>query len=136
MKRSQLLFSLGLLILLSCTNNVRDWKGGSIRKTGNYVYRDSLSIEVDIEDNLVKYKMKDGSGNELLRNKYDFSNLHRWVLYLDEDKTLWVFSSDIGDGIWKWDPKTNRYIYSPFDHHLTGREVPRYLYNDLKDYFD
>ena len=80
--------------------------------------------------------MMDGSGDELLRTKHIFSDFHKWVLYLDKDKSLWVLSSDIGDGVWKWDSKSSQYIYSAFDHYLEGREVPPYMYDDLKDYLD
>jgi hypothetical protein len=125
-----------LLVLLSCTKTVRHWKGGSITSPGNYIHDNTLLIEVDIEDDLLKYTMKDDAGNEILRNKYNLSILHKWALYLDKDESLWVLSSDIGDGLWKRDSATNQYSYIGFDHYLTAREVPEDLYNDLKDYFD
>jgi hypothetical protein len=135
MKRLLILLPFSFFLLLSCTHTVKDWSGGSITKPGNYIYKDSLVLQVEIENSLVEFKMTDVAGNEIVRNKYDFSDFHKWALYLDKDKSLWVFSSDIGDGLWKRNPETNQYTYIGFDHHLTRGEVPKDLYTDLEEFF-
>jgi hypothetical protein len=123
-------------MLMSCTDDISRWKEGAIRKEGNYSYRDSLYINVDVKDHLVKFQITDSSKKEIAHNMHDFSDLHAWGLYLDKDKSLWVLSSDIGYSQWKWNPETNQYKYVEFSHYLTKDEVPRHLYEDLKEFFD
>lgn len=136
-KMLPILPALGLLTtLLSCTDSNSDWREGAIRKAGNYSYKDSLYINVDVEDKLVKFKITNSSNNEIAHNMHDFSDLHEWALYLDKDKSLWVLSSDLGYSKWKWNPQTNQYTYIEFDHYLTKDEVPKYLCEDLKEFFD
>lgn len=138
MKKSFRMFSTFcfLIMLMSCTDDSSSWKEGAIRKEGNYSYRDSLYINVDVKDHLVKFQITDSSRKEIAYNMHDFSDLHAWALYLDKDKSLWVLSSDIGYSQWKWNPETNQYKYVEFSHYLTKDEVPRHLYEDLKEFFD
>lgn len=124
------------MILSSCSDNNSYWKEGVIREAGNYSYKDSLYIKVDVENKLVKFTLMDSAKNEIARNVHDFSDLHKWALYLDKDKSLWVLSSDIGYSMLKRNPQTNQYTYTEFDHYLTKDEVPKYLYEDLKEFFD
>jgi hypothetical protein len=127
-----------LVAFLSCADHddSSSWKEGAIRRSGTYSYKDSLYINVDVKDDLVKFNIIDKTKKEVARSMHDFSDLHEWALYLDKDKSLWVLSSDIGYSKWEWNPQTNQYAYIEFDHYLTKDEVPEYLYEDLKDFFN
>lgn len=54
-----------------------------------------------LENNFVRYKAYDGNGRTVITYDYNISTFQNWAFYLDEKKNFWVFSSDIGDSVWK-----------------------------------
>jgi hypothetical protein len=120
------------LTAMSCSLNHKDWKQGSIVKEGKYQSAD-LEITVQVENDLVSFTVLNHAGNILFKNPHSFSALHKWALYLDKEESLWVLSGDIGDSIFKKD-STGIYNYSQFSHYLRRKDVPDYMYDDLKDF--
>jgi hypothetical protein len=133
--------SLILLLLIyfwSCAvGDDRTWDFGAITEPGDYINKkEKVSLQVRIENNLVKYRLSDSLGNEVFRQKRIFSNLHNWAFYLDHRGSIWILSSDIGYAILRKDSTTGTYQYSEFDHFLRPNEVPKELFDDLPEFFD
>lgn len=53
------------------------------------------------ENSLVDYKIIRTETSEEFTPLQLFSEAMRWAFYWENDKTLWVFSSDIGTSVWK-----------------------------------
>lgn len=129
-------YFISLLLVLSCTPDYDKLKGRTISQEGNYNYNDSLYLRVDVKDDLVSYSVKDYSGEVLIDMPNEFSNLHRWILYIDKSQSIWVLSSDLGHSLWKRNDSDHAYEQVNFSNYLEKEDVPNYLYNDLKDFFD
>lgn len=130
-----------ILILLghcfSCDKSVQNWKSRAIREPGNYLNKKTgLLLKVQVENSLVKYTLINDTGEQVLKQQRDFSDLHNWALYLDRKNSLWILSSDIGYALWRKDSTTNTYEYTEFDHFLARKEVPMELADALPEFFD
>ena len=123
-------------LLICCNHTEKNWIGGAVWKPGTYVHKDSsIKLKVYIDDKFVRYIMWDNKNNELLRSNRNISDLHKWVIYLDKGKSLWVLSSDIGDARWSKTP-SGIYTYEEFGRHLTKIEMPPEIENDIAEYFE
>jgi len=138
MKRSYIFF-MGLLVLMASCDQKREkknWDGGKIELPGSYHYDlKNLTLNISLEDNLVRYNLIDSLGNKLLETKDDINSYQRWALFLDENESLWVLSSDIGNAYWKKDTATQTYIYTRIDHLFDQSIVPKKVYSETKDFF-
>jgi len=121
------------LVVICCSTNNADWATGAIVEQGTY-RTGSIQIIVWVNNDLVDFKVLDSEGDILIQNPHAFSALHRWALYLDEDESLWILSSDLGHYIFKKNTTSGGYQYLQFNHFLKKDEVPEYMYNDLKSY--
>jgi hypothetical protein len=135
-----LIYFLGLLAItmMSCyqQGEVKDWKGGKVESPGTYHYaKKTLTLDVRIEKGFVKYSLKDSLGNELLSTKDDISKYQRWALFFDEDESLWILSSDIGNAYWKKNEKNQTYTYIRIDHLFDISTIPPKVYAEVKDFF-
>jgi len=45
----------------------------------------------------------------MLQQDMDISIHQHWGFFLDSKRNFWVFSSDVGDGIWEKDSVTSKY---------------------------
>ncbi|MDL5050859.1 hypothetical protein QQ054_33205 [Oscillatoria amoena NRMC-F 0135] len=120
-----------LLVLIfvtqSCKESACNWSGGEITDYGTYCNGD-LKIKVYEEDSYLRYEMRDKKDDVAVKYDMNISVVHHWGLFLDNDKNLWVFSSDIGDAVWKRDSLTGEYSKKIFHHSLTRDSVPSELY--------
>ncbi|MFM7854925.1 MAG: hypothetical protein ACKO96_24100 [Flammeovirgaceae bacterium] len=116
-----------IFVLQSCNEPACDWKGGEITDYGTYC-NDDFKINVYEKDNYLKYEVRNKKEDVIIRQNVNISIVHHWGLFLDNDKNLWVFSSDIGDSIWKMDSLTGKYNNRIFHHWLTRDSVPSELY--------
>jgi len=116
-----------LFLLQSCKEPACDWKGGEIIDYGTYC-NDDFKIKVYKEGNFLRYEVENKKDDVAIKNDMDISVFHHWGLFLDNDKSVWVFSSDIGDAVWKRDSVTGEYRKRMFHHFLTRDSVPNELY--------
>ena len=105
-----------------------DWKGGEITDYGTYCNSD-LKIKVYEEDNYLRYEMRDKKDDVTVKYDMNISVFHHWGLFLDNDRNLWVFSSDIGGSVWKRDSVTGEYNNRIFHHWPTRDSVPNEVYS-------
>lgn len=93
------------------------------------VYCDGeLSIKVYAKDGYLKYEVYNKGDEILFCQDMNISIYQRWGLFLDNNKNLWVFSSDVGHCIWERDSGTGRYRKRTFYHQLSKDEVPEEIY--------
>ncbi|NOS93403.1 MAG: hypothetical protein HOP30_15900 [Cyclobacteriaceae bacterium] len=123
-----------ILALQSCSELTCDWSGGVITDYGSYCNND-LKIKVYEDSNYLRYEVLNQKGNVVIKTDMNISKFQRWGLFLDEQKNLWVLSSDVGDAVWKLDSSTGRYNKKMFHYYLTKDSVPRELYNSKLKYF-
>jgi hypothetical protein len=123
------LFVLGILILViqSCKDSSCDWKGGEITDVGTYCNTDVL-IKVYKEGNYLRYEVKNKKDSILIKSDENISVIQQWGLFFDSDRNLWVFSSDIGDSIWKRDSITGKYNKKIFIGWLKKDSVPSEIF--------
>jgi len=120
------------LTLNSCNSQIGNWQKRGITRYGSYSI-DSLTIDIYEENNYLKYELKDDKGKVLIENDMNISVYQSWGLFLDNERNLWVFSSDIGDAVWMRNPSTGIYAKKSFDHWLTKDSVPHEVYeSDMK----
>jgi hypothetical protein len=120
----------------SCKEPSCDWKGGEIIDYGTYCNND-LKIKVYEEDNYLRYEIRNSKDEIIIKNDMNVSIVQHWGLFLDNEKNLWVFSSDVGTGIWERDPLTGEYIKKIFHHKLTRDSVPSEVYSSaMKRFID
>lgn len=119
-----------ILILLapSCKPQNCDWKGGEIIDFGIFCNND-FTIKVSEKDHYLKYAVHNKNGEIVIKQDMNISVIHHWGLFLDSNKNLWVFSSDVGDGVWELEKSTGIYRKRMFYHELTKDEVPQELFN-------
>src|SRR5688500_17973920 len=102
----------GLVVLIfivqSCKESTCDWKGGEVADYGTYC-NNELKLKVSEEDNYLKYEVRNNEGAIVIKNDENISVVQRWALFLDKDKKLWVFSSDIGHSCWIRDSMDDKY---------------------------
>ncbi len=122
-----------LLTITACKNN-KQWSGGEINTAGNYKYGD-LEIIVEKNDRAVDYSMLNLKGDTLVKSENRFSPFQRWALYLDDDKTLWVFSSDIGDICWKKDSVSHKYVKHEFLGLIPKDSIPADVFETLRKFY-
>lgn len=121
------MFFVVCLMLCKCQSNSQD---GRITAKGIYEYKDVRVVVKDQSYN-VRYLMLSSTGDTLINNG-NFSSLHRWALLLDKDRTLWVFSSDIGHSFWKLDTKSGKYIEHPLVAPIHTDSLSAEVYSTLK----
>jgi len=115
------------LVLNSCRSQTGDWQKKGITQYGNYSV-DSLTIDVYEESNYLKYDVKNNKGEVLIENDMNISVYQSWGIFLDNERNLWVFSSDIGDAVWIRDRLKGGYTKKSFNHWLTKDSVPAEVY--------
>jgi hypothetical protein len=116
-----------LLNITSCSNTNCDWKGGLIRDFGEYCTGE-LKVSVFEKSNDLKYEVRNSEGEIVIQQDMSISIYQHWGLFLDKKKNFWVFSSDVGTGIWERDKGTGRYNKRMFHHQLSKDEVPPEIY--------
>ena len=124
--------------MFSCDQKkeISNWKGGKIESPGSYHYdRENLTLNVSLENDLVRYELIDSLGNPLLKTKEDINKYQKWALLLDENESLWVLSSDIGNAWWERDTVTQTYSYTKIDHLFDQSSIPRNVYSEIKEFF-
>lgn len=122
-----------LLVTTSCNDTECNWKGGEIIELGEYC-NDEVKIKVYEKNDYLKYMVLDKNNDLIIQEDMNISLFQRWGLFLDKKGNFWVFSSDVGDCVWKKD-STGRYHKTTFYHQLTKDEVPLELYeSSLKRY--
>ncbi len=121
------------MIFAGCQQK-QQWNGGAINKPGYYEFHSEINISVNERNNLIEYSVESKDGSLTIPRK-SFSALHNWAFYLENDGTLWVFSSDMGHSVWK---RNSQGIFkeTAFDHYLSREEIPKHIYNSLADYFE
>jgi len=122
-------------LFLSCQAHESKWQGGKITEPGTYEYHDgSLTINIYLENNFVRYKGIDDDGKTVIKYDYNISVFQNWAFYLDEKTNFWVFSSDIGDSVWKKGSGSS-YFQTTFNRQLTENDVPESVYTNCKEFF-
>lgn len=124
-----------VFLLVSCD---KESNGIAIEKPGIYECLDGkYAINVSRRNDLIGYCIKDAEGNVLVENgDIKFGALYPWAFYFSaETKSLWVFSSDLGHFVWKFDEVKNQYRCIQIDHRLRRNEVPVYIYDALPEFF-
>jgi len=116
-----------LLIYASPSCKKSRWESGEITNYGTYNNTD-LKIKVYEENSYLKYEVRNEKNEVVIKNDDNLSVVHQWGLFVDDDKNVWVFSSDIGDAIWKRDTITGKYAKRVFRDWLTRDSVPDELY--------
>lgn len=120
-----------ILIALSCKESACDWKGGEITNYGNYC-NSHVKIKVYEKDNYLKYEMRNREEDIIISNDENISVVHRWALFLDDEKNLWVFSSDIGHSCWIKGIGTKGYVKREFVGQISKDSIPAEVYATLK----
>jgi hypothetical protein len=109
MKKINLFITLFIVITCGCRDYdykvYKDWKGGYLDTFGKYIMqKEPTTLDVYNAKGLLRYSLivnKDTA----LKSKENASIYQRWFLYLDEQRNLWVESSDIG--VWVWCKSAN-----------------------------
>jgi hypothetical protein len=121
-------------ITTSCNNANCNWTGGEIIDFGEYCNED-FKIKVYEKNHYLQYVLLNKDNGLIIQEDMNISVFQRWGLFLDKKGNLWVFSSDVGDCIWKKDSATGRYRKTTFSHQLSKGEIPPELYeSSLKRY--
>jgi len=125
---------LSLFYLISCaSNNHRDLL---IDSEGTfYNSTKTLQLNIYVENNFVRYVLRDGRGNEKLRFNENISVFQEWGFYLDKNDTLWVFSSDIGNSLWVKNKKNDSYSEIIMDHLYNTSKVPQEIFRETRRFF-
>ena len=117
-----------ILVIFSCSNSNCNWAGGEILDFGEYC-NGEFKINVFENDNDLKYEVRNKNNEIVIKQDMNISIHQHWGLFLDAKKNFWVFSSDVGDGIWEKDSATGKYRKRMFHHWLTKEEVPQEIYD-------
>jgi len=115
-----------ILIIISCSSNC-NWVGGEIVDLGKYC-NSELKINVFRNGNYLKYEVRNNRDVIVIQQDMNISIHQHWGFYLDSKMNFWVFSSDVGTGIWERNSTTGQYSKRMFHHKLTKKEVPLELY--------
>src|SRR5213595_169360 len=95
-----------MLLLMFMTASWNDancnWMGGEITALGDYC-SDEVRIKVYEENDFLKYIVLDKNNELIIQEDMNISLFQRWGLFLDKKGNFWVFSSDVGDCVWKKD---------------------------------
>jgi hypothetical protein len=140
MKLIDIFIILSLIFLCSCKNQPKiyhNWTKGYINLFGKYINdKEHLQLVVYDENGLLRYNLVNNKDTDLKSNE-NASIYQQWFLYLDENKYLWVESSDIG--IWVWSRSSNNQ-YQKFDIDKRPKSckiIPKqFLDSALIDYHD
>ncbi len=125
------------LIIFSCSEHkdAVSWDGELIEREGTYTnLANGLSVDISIEDGFVRYAMYDSLDNQLLKFNENISAYQRWAFIMDEDGSLWVLSSDIGNAVWKKNLDTKKYEFIKMDMYFDKSTIPKSIYNKIKPY--
>jgi hypothetical protein len=132
--RTLTVLSLFFLLIISCANIKHE--NLLIDSEGTYYNSDkSLKLHIYIENNFVRYMLQDKRGKELVRFNENISAFQKWGFYLDNNDTLWVFSSDIGNSFWVKDKKGNTYSEVIMDHLYDDKKVPQEIFKETRQFF-
>jgi hypothetical protein len=115
-----------MLLTTSCNKTQCNWKGGEIVELGEYC-NDEVKIKAYDKNGFLKYMVVDKKNDLIIQEDMNISLFHRWGMFLDKRGNFWVFSSDVGDCVWKKDSE-GRYHKTTFYHQLSKDEVPPELY--------
>ena len=102
-----LLFLSVLLTVFGCSFAAKD--NGLINDFGEYKISGGTILKVMDNNGLLDYQMLDKKGKVLFETYTPISLYHRWGMYVDDTKTLWVFSSDRGNYKWAMNTETGDY---------------------------
>ena len=103
--------------------------------TGTYYYPQSnLTLKVYLENGFVRYNLKDSLGGQLITYKENISTYQKWAFFIDENKSLWVLSSDIGNTWWRRDTDRQLYTYIRIDHLFDKSTIPKDVYQEIKEF--
>ena len=58
-------------------------------------------LKIDNTSGLINYSIFDSKESLIISNRYHFSDYQRWYIVSDEEGSIWVHSSDIGDVLYK-----------------------------------
>jgi hypothetical protein len=122
------------LFLFSCLSNKGSWSGRKITSPGTYEVGPGISLEVFTEGSWVKYTVTNKKGDVIMKSSDGMSAHQKWAFYLDENKDLWVFSTDIGDSVWRRQP-SGFYHHQYFNSFLSPDQVPPSVYQYCKEFF-
>ncbi|MEO9964790.1 MAG: hypothetical protein ABJF11_03310 [Reichenbachiella sp.] len=124
------LFALVTLVTSNCKNTIDESNNRAISELGIYTYKnENLKIIAYEDKHALKYIMLDSTYNVLLRDNFKISLFHNWGLYLDENKNLWVLSSDIGHSCWIYNDSTNTYTNQVLYGKIDEYSLPKGLLN-------
>jgi len=122
------------LLIISCAKNKQEHL--LIDSAGTYHNSEkTLKLNVYVDNNFVRYVLQDTLGNELVTFNENISVFQKWGLYLDENGTLWVFSSDIGNSFWMKDKVTNKYYETIMDHLYDDSKIPKEIFQETRQFF-
>ena len=116
-----------ILCLTSCSNTSCNWTKGEIVEFGTYC-NSEFGVKVYEKNNFLMYEVRNNDNEIVIEQDDNISVFHHWGLFLDNENNFWVFSSDIGIGVWKKDSITGKYTKMNFDRKVTKDDVPKEIY--------
>jgi hypothetical protein len=100
-----------------------------------YSCESNLFLQIKIEDNLVKFKLFDKTGNILFESSEpSISNVHSWFFLIDQSGVVWIESSDIGLYLAKRD-SSGKYLLEGFGeiNDKNVYDIPEKVYSSLPE---
>lgn len=76
---------------------------------GKYSVSGGMTLHVSNKEGLLDYQLINSQGELLLETFTPVSIYHRWGMCIDDDQTLWVFTSDRGNYKWEKNSETGSY---------------------------
>jgi hypothetical protein len=128
------LFKLIFCFCITCFSCNEANNDRAIKELGIYTFeKDKVKLIVYRENFLLKYLMIDDEFNVLLKHNNNISLMQNWGLYLDENTTLYVLSSDIGHSRWVKQGSTDIYKNESLSGNVHRDSLPIGLLNSFED---
>ncbi len=111
-----------ILLLTGCQKS--RYVRGVIFDPGDYRIDKKLDLKITSENGVLKYTIFSNGKERVASNDRVISSYQGWGFFVDEDKNIWVFSSDIGSCRWNFNARTETYTQEWFNRKLYPHEVP------------